>query len=85
MDGKLLQKQAAAHVRATPRAARAPVKSVRVNAGRFRFAELTVGEAAIRVNFFAGIDMAQAQLRMEALLKEMAAEAAAEAGHAKAS
>jgi ParB family chromosome partitioning protein len=84
MDGQLLQKQAAAHVRATPRPPKVPVKSVRINAGRFRFAELTVGEAAMRVTFAAAIDMAQAQARVEALLKEMAAEATAEASQAKA-
>lgn len=83
MDGRLLQKQAAAHVRATPRPAKAPVKSVRINAGRFRFAELFVGEAGMRVTFSAGVDMAQAQARVEALLKGMAAEAAAEASQAK--
>ena len=83
MDGQLLQKQAAAHVRATPRAAKAPVKSVRINAGRFRFAELTVSEAAMRVTFSAGINMEHAQARVEALLKELAVEAAAEAGRAK--
>ena len=84
MSGQLLQKQAAAHVRATPRPAKAPVKSVRINAGRFRFAELTVGETAMRVTFSAGIDMAHVQARVEALLKELAAEAAAEAGRANA-
>lgn len=85
MDGQLLQKQAAAHVRAAPRPkAKAPVKSVRINAGRFRFAELAVGEAALRVSFFAGIDMEQAQARVEALLKEMAEEAAAEMEQGKA-
>ncbi|WP_157267153.1 ParB/RepB/Spo0J family partition protein [Azohydromonas aeria] len=74
MEGRLQQRQAAAHVRSAPRALKPASSPVRINAGRFRFAELSVGESAVRVNFSAKVDMARVQARMEALLKEMAAE-----------
>lgn len=74
MEGRLQQRQAAAHVRATPRASKPASRAVRINAGRFRFAEMSVGDSAVRVSFSAKVDMALVQARMEALLRDMAAE-----------